>query len=230
MGEGNWSSRFEPKQRKASKGRSCEVVYTHLILNSPSPFRSKSPSASSSLFKSILNIIISWGMPFLEETFLYHLIRSDHRHNFSPYFLPIYLSSTTTSNISQNFLNTPLPQLFSSIAKHLPTFTPTSPDPSSPTSNELQIFLESLISLILSSTHELSNSMSKVTLEPLLSFLPQFLLTGYLGYKIGKKDLVMAFGLQTLAFVGWNKVCTSQVSVASGEDEDNRKWKGEMSI
>jgi len=72
--------------------------------------------------------------------------------------------------------------------------------------------------------------MSKVTLEPLLSFLPQFLLTGYLGYKIGKKDLVMAFGLQTLAFVGWNKVCTSQVSVASGEDEDNRKWKGEMSI
>ncbi len=40
-----------------------------------------------------------WGYPFVYETYLYHLHRLDHRHNFSPYWLPIYLSYRGPSRI-----------------------------------------------------------------------------------------------------------------------------------
>src|SRR3954452_14600414 len=68
------------------------------------------------------NVNRSWGYPFLYETYLYHIHRLDHRHNFSPYFYAIYLSlfspseqqdswTRSVSKIAQHPLASFLPQM-----------------------------------------------------------------------------------------------------------------------
>lgn len=92
----------------------------------------------------------SWGYPFLQHTYLYHIDRLDHRHNFSAYFYPIYLG------------------LFSSTAA-----------------------------------------------SPLVSFLPQFSSTALAGFALLPGSVLeFVWFVQTYLFVMFNKVCTSQVSVA----------------
>jgi phosphatidylinositol glycan class M len=54
-----------------------------------------------------------YGFPFLQHTYLHHVTRIDHRHNFSPYNTLLYLSSATpnTSGIHLESLAF-LPQFF----------------------------------------------------------------------------------------------------------------------
>jgi phosphatidylinositol glycan class M len=50
--------------------------------------------------------LISWlkyGLPYVEESLLYHLVRHDHRHNFSSFFYLFYLEkSIALSNLSSS--------------------------------------------------------------------------------------------------------------------------------
>ncbi|KAJ8078980.1 GPI mannosyltransferase 1 [Marasmius tenuissimus] len=82
-----------------------------------------------------------WGYPFLYETYLYHIHRRDHRHNFSPTFI-----------------------------------SPTLP------------------------------------IHPLTSFIPQMVLSVGTGFLFGENEgnLPFAWFVQTVVFVVFNKVCTSQ--------------------
>ncbi|EGG01354.1 family 50 glycosyltransferase [Melampsora larici-populina 98AG31] len=108
--------------------------------------------AIGTLFGSSALMYLIWGDEYLQNSYLYHLNRLDHRHNFSPYFYQIYL----------NFFN----------------------------SNPIYVL------------RFLSN--------PLISFLPQISLSLGLGFLFGSIDLRFAWFIQTLGFVGFNKVVTSQ--------------------
>ncbi|CCM04724.1 uncharacterized protein FIBRA_06912 [Fibroporia radiculosa] len=116
-------------------------------------------SASTFLALNVCMYAI-WGYPFLYETYLYHVHRLDHRHNFSPYFYQIYLTYTSIS--ISDLSGMPL----------------------------WKRFLRS----------------------PLTSFVPQLVLSLGSGLLFGqrKDDLVFAWFVQTVTFVVFNKVCTSQ--------------------
>lgn len=65
---------------------------------------------------TLLNLLMFnlYGPDFLQHTFLHHLTRLDHRHNFSPYNTLLYLSSYTPSALSVERLAF-IPQLLLSV-------------------------------------------------------------------------------------------------------------------
>lgn len=118
-------------------------------LDFPTPDRLKFTLSALSTF-SLLNLAMYhlYGIPFLHNTFLHHLTRIDHRHNFSPYSTLLYLSAS--GDVNTGFEG--------------------------------------------------------------LAFLPQlFLALVAIPLVLGRRSLTGTMLAQTFAFVGFNKVCTSQV-------------------
>ncbi len=101
-------------------------------------------SSASTFFILLIVFYHLYDYQFIYESYLYHVIRKDTRHNFSIYFYPLYLAQGTS--------------------------------------------IESIISLS--------------------SFIPQFLLVFMIGYM--HNNLYEAIFLQTILFVAFNKVMTSQ--------------------
>ena len=110
---------------------------------------------------SVPFFVASWGYPFLYETYLYHLHRLDHRHNFSPYFYLVYLTHPS-----------------------IPT----------PATSPLAMW-------------------EKLIRSPLTSFLTQLYLSlgSGLFFVRTRQDMILGWFIQTVTFVIFNKVCTSQV-------------------
>ncbi|KAI8447267.1 PIG-M-domain-containing protein [Phakopsora pachyrhizi] len=137
---------------------------------------------------SILNLIMYsiWGYRFIESSYLYHFTRLDHRHNFSAYFYPIYLSltssSSSSSSSSQNLQANLQPILKASYHHEIFFYY-------------YYYYLSKFLSI----------------LKPLtISFLPQSILSLGLGLYFGHRDLSFAMFIQTYAFVSLNRVITSQ--------------------
>ncbi|OJD25612.1 hypothetical protein ACJ73_03023 [Blastomyces percursus] len=53
---------------------------------------------SLSVFSALnLSMYVIYGLPFMQHTYLHHLTRVDHRHNFSAYNMLLYLSSSAAA-------------------------------------------------------------------------------------------------------------------------------------
>lgn len=89
-----WALDSKPQTRNFSDQLSSFITKDRLtlLLTSLTTF-----SALNFLMYSI------YGQDFLRHTFLHHLTRIDHRHNFSPYNTLLYLSSASSSTSSLKF-------------------------------------------------------------------------------------------------------------------------------
>ncbi|KAL2631626.1 hypothetical protein R1flu_016312 [Riccia fluitans] len=92
-------SRDDDDHDSASSG----MVYTlRSLLNRP---RVMLGAISGSVFFTLCGLFYYiYGSQYLHEALLYHLTRSDHRHNFSIYFYSIYLNEAVELSVVQRLL------------------------------------------------------------------------------------------------------------------------------
>ncbi|KAJ9353666.1 GPI mannosyltransferase [Paecilomyces variotii] len=84
----------ETRDKKTSQG---VISY---ILSLATPDRITITFAALSTFSALnLSMYILYGLPFMQHTYLHHLTRIDHRHNFSPYNILLYLSAAGNSGV-----------------------------------------------------------------------------------------------------------------------------------
>lgn len=97
-------SRSSP-QKTSRLSRPAASLAIQQILDFITPGRITLVLTSFATFMSLNLLMYSlYSTPFLTHTFLHHLTRIDHRHNFSPYNILLYLSSSSPpGDRSSNF-------------------------------------------------------------------------------------------------------------------------------
>ncbi|KAI0023909.1 glycosyltransferase family 50 protein [Xylariomycetidae sp. FL0641] len=87
------------RERMGGSREKRDTTFLERILNFVTLARIKLTIVSLSTF-TLLNLVMYalYEMPFVNNTFLHHVTRIDHRHNFSPYNIQLYKSSHTSTS------------------------------------------------------------------------------------------------------------------------------------
>ncbi|GFH07935.1 GPI mannosyltransferase I [Haematococcus lacustris] len=159
----------------------------------------------------------AYGQAFLDQAFLHHLSRQDHRHNFSIYFYDIYLSYAAHPPPSPGTCLQPgtCSQPWGSSQQPGHPEDPAAHPPDSPLAA-----LPPDLAAQLPPSLQWVVALAMLLLSPrLLAFLPQVLALAVLSWRL-HEELPLCWLAQTLAFVALNKLLLSHYSLYSGQEQE----------